>query len=159
MKILSKYLSFLISIVAISCNGNKHAFTTQDSWYKPPPSSVTMQGWNVVEDSLVYLVPATKIELAESILNKIDIAELNNTQVAEILGNQTILTNQNNCYLLRAVYLGSPKHGFRVHNTNDSIVIIHGSLGHEAVPMKHTALIVPLIQKPNVLFTQCFRDE
>jgi len=159
MKILSKYFYLIISVAVVSCNGNNRAFTTQDSWYNPPPSSFTMQGWNVVEDSLVYLVPATKNEMAELILNKVDIAELNNTQVKEMLGNQTNLASRSNYFLLRAVYLGSSTHGFKVHISNDSIIVIHGSLGHEAVPMKRTALIIPLLQKPNVLFTQCFRDE
>ena len=152
-------LFWVLLFICCGCGDNHRAWTSTDSWFNPPPIAIDFNTGNEVSDSLVITVLPTAIESAESLLSNATFVELNAIKASEFAGRQIFASAQNRIYLLRSVYLGSPVKGFTVQISRDTLLVSHGSLGHEAVPMKRHALIVLLNRSPRAVFNNCYRDE
>ena len=56
-------------------------------------------------------------------------------------------------FLVRAMYM---KHGgFSVYYENDRLLVLHGTMGASDVPVKHSALLIALPDKPSDVCVHC----
>ncbi len=148
--------STLLLILFSSCNFDRKAWSSEDSWYNPWNSDYSE--WTEVEDSLIIIINLDKMDLAEKLLENSSVVKLSNEECYYFLSDSSY-KQKNNEYLVRAVYLQNFTKGYSIYNNEDTLIITHGSLGKEAVEMKHHALILNLPFQPKKLYSECYMDE
>ena len=130
-----------------------------DTWSNPPPETIETTDWLKLPDSLVHIVLSNKMEKVDTLLSQASFVELDKSEASFLIGSELKLSAENKPYLIRAVYLGNPESGYSIQTSNDSVIVLHGSIGHRAVPMKRYGLIVLLNRRPSIVFNMCYRDE
>jgi hypothetical protein len=146
-------------LVLMSCTLDHQQRNSVDAWSNPPPDNIHTIEWPKLQDSLFHIVQSSQMKKVDTILSQTQFVELSKSDASLFLGYEVKLSEENRPYLVRAIYLGDPKSGYSVQISNDSIIVFHGSLGHQAVPMKRYALIVLLKRRPRIVFNMCYRDE
>jgi hypothetical protein len=142
-------------MVLAGCGGgDRHAFTSTDSWYSPPPS---VAGFTAVDKNnfapvIESLQPEAQEALAASPARRVT-AE----QAERLAGRQ--LPQGAEYVLLRAVALYEGTGAFVVGVQGASVHVHHGCLGRSPAPMTRKALVAVLPAVPGVVYVSCSMAE
>lgn len=151
-------LGVLLFIVA-ACRNDDRAWSSADSWFNPPPEKTNTRNWTAVQNTFVHPIVPDKMKMVDSLLCSQQFVEVSDSDASSLICSPLTIPPHYKTYLIRAVFLGNPKNGFSVQISQDSVLVVHGSLGHTSAPMMRYGLIVLLQQKPSIVFHMCYRDE
>jgi len=149
---------FLLGGMLISCIPQR-AWTTEDSWYNPPPEGTPGRQWSELDRTRIHEVTESKEPDAERLLQDASIVELTDQEAVELIGKALPDAPGTKPYLTRGLYLNRGTGRFSVYILEDQLVVHHGSLGSSAVPMKRQALVLQLEQSPVEVFVICSMAE
>jgi hypothetical protein len=96
---------------------------------------------------------------AEELLQDVAIVGLSREQTAEFIGEALPELSGTKPYLARGVYLNRGTGSFSVYILEGQLLVHHGSLGRNAVPMKRQALVLQLEHNPTEVFVACSMAE
>jgi hypothetical protein len=144
----------LLSLLAVVGCGDHRAFSSVDSWWKPPPDNVAFaplgsDRFAAVNDTLQ---PEAQAALLETPAKRVSAEE-----AARLTGKQ--LPAGGEYILLRAVMLNKGTGGFHVGMSGRAVHIHHSCLGRHAVPMARKALIAVLPALPEAVYISCSMAE
>ena len=163
-----------LSISLLSClaltwlAGCKPAVTTVDSgmawssvdpWYRRPSGRSDFYHGERIPASDIIEISAAHRSAAEELLRDADCVEITAARAKELTGRSLSPANGKSLYLVRAVYLNRETGGFTATSAENELLVHHGCMGGSAVPMKRTALVIPLPQKPRTVFVDCSMAE
>lgn len=157
MKLIPIILLSFILISSGCATSNRSAWTTKDSWYSYPDKRISA-AWEFEEiafSEVKYKYEADAIKLLESS----QIHEISKEKMLEFAQTPLKYNKNMNFYLVRALYLNKGTGGFSVSAQGNQLWVSHGSLGHSAVPMSRTALVIALKEKPQDIYITCSMDE
>ena len=154
MNIKVLFACILLSGILIGCR-DQRSWTTEDSWYRPPPSGTSFWKWAKLDRARIHEVIESKQSAAESLLQNVAIVELTDQQAAELIGQALPEAPGTKPYLARGVYLNRETGGFSVYILEDQLLIRHSSLGSSPLPMKRQALVLQLEHSPAEVFVTC----
>lgn len=147
-------------VFAVRCRGQNSngLWTVKNSWYYSPPSSEDFMN-EIWDHPVAFREVASSKELrAEEMLKSKRIVPLRLDQ-ARFLSGGSYRKTKKSPYLVRAVYLNRETGAFSAYQFKNVLFVDHGSLGHDAVPMKRQALIVDLSKPPENVYITCSMDE
>jgi hypothetical protein len=147
-----------IVIICSSCQ-DKRAWTSTDRWFNPPPDGVSGSQWCALPDSVFYLVDSSAVTSAESLLVEREAVELTAAKAATYSPRLRSVSKDEHLFLVRAVYLGDPERGFQLYASGDSLLVVHGSLGHDPLPMKHVPILTATKHELKFFFNRCYMAE
>jgi hypothetical protein len=159
MNVKGLFICILLSGMLTSCS-QQRAWTTEDSWYNPPPSESPLYWtWPELDRTRIYEVTESKEPDAERLLQDASIVALTDQEAIELIGKALPDAPGTKPYLTRGLYLNRGTGRFSVYILEDQLVVHHGSLGSSPVPMKRQALVIQLEQSPVEVFVTCSMAE
>lgn len=145
-------LSLFLTLVLFGC-GRQKAWTTEDSWYNPPPEEkARLSDWQRVDASRVYEVIEPKIAEAEVLLAEVPFVQLSEREAVAFAGKELGEAPGTRPYLVRGLYLNRITGKFIVYTKDGQLRVHHGSMGRQAVPMQRQPLVVQLEQTPAAVY-------
>jgi hypothetical protein len=143
----------LATPVVTGCS-NGRAWTQQDSWYRPPPS--TWRGNVATLDSrYVVVIPEDKRAATGALLATTSVVLLSPVEASNLAGIDVTPDPDMRLYLLRAVYLNEGTGAFHVRQAGTELEVHHESLGRRPVPMNRAAVIVQFKELPTEVYVTC----
>ena len=127
---------------------DKRQFSQVDSWATAVPDFV--HGSDVPKEC-IHVVDSEHELIGLKMLDTIPIILLSRKQ-AEGFGDRLDSNIKRKPYLVRTVVGNRGTGGYFASVHIDSLVITHGSLGHHAVPMGRSCIVIDLKQEPRYLF-------
>lgn len=155
MNVKGLFTCILLSGMLISCIPRR-AWTTEDSWYNPPPEGTPGRQWSELDRTRIHEVIEPKQSDAEGLLEDVSIIELTSQEAAEFIGKELPEVPGTQPYLTRGVYLARGTGSFSVYIVDDQLVVSHGSLGSGGYPMGRQALVLQLEHSPAEVFVTCW---
>jgi hypothetical protein len=142
-----------------SSSTSHRAWTSEDAWYRAPPSGTHLWEWSELGDDRVQEVIASQKASAERLLQNVSSVVLTDQQAAELIGDPLPSLPGTKPYLTRGLVLNRETGGFIVYTSGDQVVVYHGSLGRGAVPMSRQPLVLQLERDPAEVFVVCSMAE
>ncbi len=131
------------------------SWTTKDSWYRPAPSNINFYVSPATPVKDFHVVLSTMLPRAITLLTRSPIVPLSSAQAKAFVGTSFKAVPGKTPFLVRAVVLNEGTGAFDLYQLKQSLLVDHGSLGHEAVPMQRRALVVLLKVRPKQVFVDC----
>lgn len=144
----------LLSGTLIGCV-SRRAWTTEDSWYNPPPTEALVGQGQRLDRARIHEVLESKQAEVEELLEDVSVVELTDEQAVEFVGQELPEVAGTKPYLTRGVYLARETGSFPVTVYEDQLVVHHGSLGSGGYPMGRQALVLQLERAPAEVFVTC----
>lgn len=145
-----------VILSGVLCGCVQRAWTTEDSWYNPPPEGIVNVDWQELDRARLHEVLESKEAEAEELLEDVSVVELTSEQTADFIGNELPEVPGTKPYLTRGVYLAKGTGSFSVWFFEDQLLVTHGSLGSGGYPMSRQALVLQLEQAPAEVFVTCW---
>ena len=165
---ISSFLIFLITETAFAevkdsiISEGRPAWTSTDSWYCHPDSSIYSQIRDFPIFDFATIIPS-KEQTAEKLLQKKPFIEVTPKLALFLTGNDNWhkydakRIKGQALYLVRGVYLYSES--AKIYYWNRQILIEQDCLGKTALPMKRRAVVVILPNEPTKSYATCAMDE
>lgn len=153
------FTAVVLSLQGCGGQASSSAWTTKDSWHHPTTTDPYIGKASELPDKEVYKVITMMWPKAEALLKKKPIVRLSTVQAKAFVGRRFKEVPKKMPFLVRAIYLNEGTGNFTVHQQGKRLWVIHGSLGHQAVPMKRQALVVFLKARPTQVFVDCSMAE
>jgi hypothetical protein len=143
------------------------AWTTQDSWFQPTSigmawlqaTATERAKWTWIEHDQIFQITGPRAASAEARLQKAPVVKLTLAEAEELAGKRLAPPPGKTPHLVRSVYLIEGTGRFSVGYRDNLLVVNHGSLGSNPVPMKRRSLIVFLPLTPTDVFVECWMAE
>ena len=148
----------LVSVAWLAgCAGqtSSSSWTTMDSWYRPAPSNINFYAPPASPIKAFQVVSSPMLPKSIALLTRSAIVPLSVAQAKAFVGTSFKTVPGRTPFLVRAIVLNEGTGAFDVYQHKQSLLVDHGSLGHEAVPMKRQALVVLLKVRPKQLYVEC----
>jgi hypothetical protein len=121
-------------------------------WLREPKSEdIQNAQYTDISNTDIYEVVASKIEFALIELEGTSISKLSPQQAMWYTGHYYTCPPGKQAYLVRAVYGHAGTGAFRIKRIENSLLIIHESLGRSTIYQK-SALVVNLDYEPDQIF-------
>lgn len=148
--------SLLLAALVLGGCGPKQASTAKDAWYTGLPSGEPPYfDWPKLESARIHEVVESKQADAEELLRDVAVQELTTQQAEAFIGGALPDLAGTKPYLTRGLVLNRGLGRFTVYVLEDQLLVHHGSLGHNPVPMTRQALVLQLEQSPKTVFVYC----
>ena len=131
----------VLTILALSANG---------AWVGPPPTWL-IYAPELPKSSFQEVVPS-KFQTAASLLKSTPAVRLSASAADALLAEPLNCPSNSNPYLVRAVLGFRGTGSFSVQQSEDGLLVTHGSLGHSTPPPQNTALVVCLTSAPKAVY-------
>jgi hypothetical protein len=148
-------VAFLILGMALAGCAPGSAWTSEDSWYNPPPGGALEGPGEELDGERIHEVVDPKEGEAEALLEQVAILELTDEQASWFTGEPLPQVPGTRAYVVRGVYLTKGTGTFSVSVHGDQLVVFNGSLGSGGNPMRRQALVVQLEKPPDEVFVTC----
>ena len=151
------YKILLILLVFVGCSKEDNSIDSRIDNWTDSFNNINYVKWTELPDSSFKVLDANDFTAAEKLLDSSKIILVNKTN----MNNLSFLKEEDNyTHLVRAVYYGNYKKGYKIYtNNNDSLLILHYSLSTRNEKMKRTALLLKLKQTPKYVFVNAITDE
>jgi hypothetical protein len=144
----------LFVMAGCGVTADRRAFTSVDSWYSPPSSSIDFTPLD--KEWFAPVEDAHQME-AQAALADVSARRVTADEAARLVGRP--LAAGGECVLLRAVVLFEGTGGFDVGVSGRAVHVHHGCLGRRPAPMGRKALIAVLPAVPETVFVSCSMAE
>jgi hypothetical protein len=156
--------AFLVLLLAIGCSHTTEqtntAWTSKGSWYREPATDLLWQLQEAPLDRTRFAgVQLSKETVAENLLADAPFCPIDPEQAGELLAKELESDNESEFYLLRGVYLHDGTGSFVVYVKESNVLVHHGCLGRNPVPMKRRAIVALLPNRPTEVYVTCSMDE
>ena len=153
---MNRILTLLLLLGAFGCATKGHldpAWTERDAWMKEPPFWLPYPyEWEKVPCSAVV---ASRSKEAVALLRDVPAIALTTEQVSLFRPDLSPVRDDLTPYLVRAVFLNEGNGTFGASTHKGLLLIAHGCLGNEPVPMRRGAVIVRLPESPRKVYVTC----
>ncbi len=154
MKHVEPLVCLILGVAVAGCAAGP-GWTSEDSWYEPPPEGSLRGPGEVLERARIHEVLEAKEAEAEALLEEVAILELTDAQASAFTGETLPQVPGTRAYLVRGVYLSEGTGSFSVTVYDGQLVVFHGSLGSGSYTMRRQALVIQLEQPPDDVFVTC----
>jgi hypothetical protein len=152
------HLLMLTAVLLCGCGRDHRAFTTVDSWYRPPSTQLLLaEGWEDLGKDNFAVVTVKEAE-ALGKLEESPWVKLSQSEAEEFLGRPLDGVG-GQLILLRALSLNERTGGFTVKRRKGAVQVHHNCLGRGPVPMIRRALVARLPEVPSEVYVHCNMDE
>jgi hypothetical protein len=154
-------LRLLLILTALPLCGcvDHNAWTVVDTWFTSqlschPEYPWINIPWKELPRELFQAVVLAREEEAENLLENVTFLEISSEQLFLFTGNAISAPAGRRPFLVRGVYLN--EYGaFRMSISGDLLLVHHGCMGRQAVPMKRRCLVVLLERPPRQAYVTC----
>lgn len=126
------------------------AWSSVDSWYRPPRS---IDGFVPIAPGKVQPVVESLQDEAQQQLETVAARGVSAAEAERLVGRPLPAGVQ--CVLLRGVVLNEANGAFEVSASDQVVLVHHGCLGHQPVPMKRKAIVAVLSAVPRDVYVTC----
>jgi len=131
----------VFAISALSANG---------AWVAPPPTWLLYAP--KLPQSSFHEIDPSKFHAAVSLLKNAPAVPLSAREANAFLANPLNCPSKSSPYLVRATLGFRATGSFSVQQSEDGLLVSHGSLGHSTPPPQNTALVVCLTSTPKAVY-------
>ena len=151
-----------LTLCVLGCRGqdtrssaSPHTFD-DDPWYRPLAAGSISED-DETEVKWVREVVVSGLSIAERLLEKSPIVEVEPNEIYRLLRHAAPdgPPAGKKLFLVRAVFFSPDTGGFVVYYEKGKLLVDHGCLGHSPEPMKRSAIIVALPERPAEVFVRC----
>ena len=138
----------VLAAVAVGCADHRAA-SNNDAWFKAPDQ------WSSARDAQPVKwveVKPSAIARAEQQLAIASAVRISPNEVADYTNERLQLGQQDECFLVRGLYLNRGTGRFAAMFDGRDLYVQHRSLGHHAVPMQRQPLLVALPKAPEHVY-------